>query len=271
MFTSPGSVAFSIGSFAVHWYGILIAAGIFAAYSIAVKEAKRRGMDEEAIADSTFWVIIFGVLGARMYYVIFNWSIYSDNLGSLFAVWQGGLAIHGAMIGGVLAFIFYMKSKKLSWLSYVDLLIPGLILAQALGRWGNFFNSEAFGAPTDLPWGLNIHLAFRPPGFEEFTTFHPTFLYESMWNLLVFGLLVYLSRRWFSDKTKNNKMPPGSILASYAIAYSIGRFFIEGLRMDSLYLGEFRVAQLISIVLILGGIAFFINASRSGRASSASS
>lgn len=248
MFQSPGPIAFQLGPISVHWYGILIVCGIVAAFSYALYEAKRRGLSQKIIDDMSLPVVLGGIIGARLYYVLFNLSEYAQKPLDAFAIWKGGLAIHGAILGGGLVFYLYMKHKKVNPLEYVDVVIPGLLVAQAIGRWGNFFNSEAFGNPTNLPWGVFIPTDLRPIGMEDFAFFHPTFLYESLWNLIGFALLVWLSRK------HKFMASPGSIFAVYLIYYSIGRFWIEQLRTDSLWLGPLKAAQVVSVCALIGGI-----------------
>lgn len=259
MFKSPGHLAFQLGPISVHWYGIIIGAGIVLCYIYALREAKRRGIETKHIDNMAFWVILAGVLGARLYYVLFNLQYFIENPLEILAVWRGGLAIHGALLLGALAYFIYIKIHKIHWLLYADVVMPGVLLAQALGRWGNFFNSEAFGRPTDLFWKLFIPFAKRPQGFETFEYFHPTFLYESLWNLVGFVLLIFLSRKFFPTSYKLQATSSyGIILFAYLMWYSFGRFFIEGLRLDSLYLGQFRAAQVISIILFIIGLVGMI-------------
>jgi phosphatidylglycerol:prolipoprotein diacylglycerol transferase len=180
--------------------------------------------------------------------VLFQWSYYSQHPSEILAIWRGGIAIHGAILGGILAAVIFSRLKKCSFWRLADVVAPSLILGQAIGRWGNFFNSEAFGSPTDLPWKLLIPLDRRPAGYESIGYYHPTFLYESLWNLMVFGLLMTLFVR--VPKAKR-----GTVFLIYAIAYSCGRFWIEGLRTDSLMLGPLKMAQMISLIGIgLGGM-----------------
>lgn len=256
MFKSPGHLVFQIGPVSVHWYGIIIGVGIILSYIYALREAKRRGIETKHIDNMAFWLILAGVLGARLYYVLFNFRYFSENSLEIFQIWRGGLAIHGALLLGALAYFIYIKIHKIHWLLYADVVMPGVLLAQALGRWGNFFNSEAFGRPTDLPWKLFIPFAKRPEGFEDFEFFHPTFLYESIWNLIGFVVLVFLARKIFRANSGNSFY--GIILCAYLIWYSFGRFFIEGLRLDSLYFGQFRAAQVISIILFVIGLVGMI-------------
>lgn len=255
MFQSPGPIALHLGPIAIHWYGILIGIGILLCYWYAISEARRRGLSKEPIDDMAFWVIFAGVIGARLYYVLFNLPFYFDHPAEILQIWKGGLAIHGALLFGAAAYFFFCVRHKLSPLLYVDLIIPGVLLAQGLGRFGNFFNNEAFGTPTNLPWKLFIPEENRPEGFIDFSYFHPTFLYESLWNLLGFFLLVFLSRKFFPTHYKlQTTHSSGAILFFYLIFYSFGRFFIESLRTDSLYIGPLRTAQIMSVILFALGL-----------------
>lgn len=253
MFISPGSIAFKIGQVQIHWYGILIGLGILLCYLFVVTQLKRRKIDRKPVDDMAFWVILAGVLGARIYYVLFNFSYFLSRPVEILQVWKGGLAIHGALIGGAAAFFIYVFKHKLSWTLYADAIMPGILLAQAVGRWGNFFNSEAFGRPADLPWKLYIPFQNRPAGFETFEYFHPTFLYESLWNLLGFVFLVLLSHYLYPAGAGRSKRR-GLIFCAYLIWYSLGRFFIESLRLDSLYIAGVRAASALSVLMFLAGI-----------------
>ena len=184
-------------------------------------------------------MVPLAVIGARLYYVLFKLEYYLRNPRLILAIWEGGLAIHGAIIVSIIVAIIFAKVKKINFLSFADIAAPALILGQAIGRWGNYVNQEAYGSETNLPWAIYVDGAYR----------HPTFLYESIWNLVVFGALVYLLRK--------ASLKPGSIFSLYLAGYSLGRVFIEGLRTDSLMLGPFRVAQLISGAFILVGILLF--------------
>ncbi|KKU80571.1 MAG: Prolipoprotein diacylglyceryl transferase [Candidatus Peregrinibacteria bacterium GW2011_GWA2_47_7] len=263
MFTSPGAIAFSVGPVAVHYYGLLIGMGVLCALFYGITELKRRNIDGEILYDMGFWLILSGIVGARLYYVVFKWSYFEANPLDILALWKGGLAIHGALIGGFVAFLAFCKIKNISWLLYADVLIPGVIFAQGLGRWGNFFNNEAFGAPTDLPWKVFIPQGARPSLYADFEYFHPTFLYESLWNLFIFALLVYVTRTSYKVGATR---PPGLIFSLYLVLYSMGRFFIEALRTDSLYIGQFRVAQVASVLLVLAGLILFYKVHKGSRA-----
>lgn len=254
VFQSPGAIAFEVGPLPIRWYGLLIGAGILLCYAYVMGELKRRGLNRRSIEDMAFWVILSGVVGARLYYVGFNWLYFSAHPGEILQIWKGGLAIHGALLGGAAAFFFFVRRARIPWARYADAIIPGVLLAQAIGRWGNFFNSEAFGRPTDLPWKLFIPQASRPAKYVDFSYFHPTFLYESLWNFLGFLFLVFLTRKFNPEPSIRSPQPSGLIFCAYLMWYSFGRFFIEGLRTDSLYLGPLRVAQLVSAALFLVGL-----------------
>ncbi len=246
IFTSPGPLLVELGPLTLRWYSVLVTGGIILGTFIAQYLGKKRDIKPDTIADLAVWLVVGGIPMARLYYVLFSWKQFQDNPLSAFAIWQGGIAIHGGILGGLLAGYLFSRRQKLNFWNLMDLVAPGLILGQALGRWGNFFNSEAFGDPTDLPWKLYIPLAQRPPIFAGFEYFHPTFLYESLWNLGVFALLLTLFFRFPQAK-------PGTIVAAYAVLYGLGRFWIEGLRTDSLMLGPLRIAQVISLGAIFLG------------------
>lgn len=225
-------VAFTIFGVDIMWYGILMATGMILGVLLALKEAKRVGIDEDDVLNLALIAIPSGLLGARLYYVIFNWSYYSQNVFEILNFRGGGMAIHGALIGGILSGFIYTKTKGINFFKMADAVMLGIPLAQAIGRWGNYINGEAHGGPTDLPWGIMVD------GMKV----HPTFLYESIWDL---GIFIFL---WLFRK---NKKYEGQLAISYIILYSIGRFFIEGLRTDSLMIGPLRMAQVISLVAII--------------------
>lgn len=235
-FVSPGETIFQYGWFRLKWYGILIAAAVLIGINLSMRLGKSRNIDSESIADLAICLVLAAIPAARIYYVIFEWQTYSQRPADIIKIWEGGIAIHGAIIGGTIAAIIYAKFKQLSFWQLADIVAPSLVLGQAIGRWGNFFNSEAFGSRTDLPWAVYIP--------QQNGYFHPTFLYESIWNLLVFTLLIWL----FIDDHRHHRLRTGSIFLVYLIAYSLGRFWIEGLRTDSLMFGSIRMAQVISLV-----------------------
>ena len=263
VFTSPGPLLFQLGPFSLRWYGLLIALAVLLGLVLATRLGKLRGIDPALIADLLPILVLAAVLGARIYYVLFEWRQYQLNWLDALAVWRGGIAIHGALLGGTAAVIFYARWRRLAFWNLLDVLLPSVALGQAIGRWGNFFNSEAFGLPTDLPWKLSIPLANRPLEFLDQATFHPTFLYESLWNLGVLSLLLVL---FFRGLRGRMPLPAGALSCVYLIAYSSGRLWIEGLRIDPLCLlgsppdcaGGLRMAQLMSLLLIgLGSFGLY--------------
>lgn len=243
----------TIGPITIYWYSFLIFISILIGLFIIKKEVKKSKLDKDFIFDLIFYLIPVCIIGARLYYVIFNFSVFKDNLLDIFKIWEGGLAIYGVVISGILFIIYYCKKKKQSILLTLDILAPCLILGQAIGRWGNFFNSEAHGAVTTLDYLNSLHLPkFIIKGMYINGNYYiPTFLYESIWCLIGFVILIIIR-----NKLKYKK--EGIIICSYFIFYSIGRFFIEGMRTDSLYLFNFRVSQLVSILLFVIGIVGII-------------
>ena len=236
-------IIFKIGPVSIRWYGVLIMGGVILGLVLAGREAKRQSVSIAFIYDLFFYMLISAILGARLYYVIFSWDLYRNNLGEIAAFWHGGLAIHGAIIGGTVSALVYTRLKGFSFWQVADIFAPSLILGQAIGRWGNFFNQEAFGRPTNLPWGIFIEKINRPLSYIHQTYFHPTFLYESLWDFCVFLFLLWVRRR--------KGIIRGDVFLAYLALYSLGRFWIEGLRTDSLMFAGFRVAQVISLSLIL--------------------
>ena len=274
---SPGSELLNIGPIYIRWYGFLISFALFFGLFLSKKLAKSRGINPEYINKLLPSLVFSSIVGARIYYVIFEYRLFSGNnfftsiyflnlkikLPSFLAIWEGGIAIHGALIGGFISLLIFCKSNKLHFKTILDLIIPSLILGQSVGRWGNFFNNEAFGLPTNYPWKLFIPIQNRPMEFANYEFFHPTFLYESLWNLIIFFILIYIFKR----QTKINSVKPGLISCIYLITYSFGRFWIEGLRTDPLCLGGYppfcegglRIAQFISIFLFSSGLIWLYN------------
>ncbi|MGQ9625440.1 MAG: prolipoprotein diacylglyceryl transferase [Anaerolineae bacterium] len=252
-------VAFRIGPFAVHWYGILVVSGALAAAFITGLEAKRRGEDPDHAWNVLLWCLLAGLVGARLYHVFSypqgvgrNWDFYRQHPEAILKIWEGGLGIYGAVAGGVLALYIYTQLNRLSFGRWLDCGAPGLILAQAIGRWGNFFNQELYGYPTDLPWGIYISPAYRLPGLEAYERFHPTFLYESLWNLAGFALLMFVARRFSSY------LLDGDVFCLYAIYYPLGRIWVEALRPDSWMVGPIRVAHIVSALSIVLALAIIL-------------
>lgn len=259
----------------VRWYGFIIMMGALIAALLAARRAQRRGLDPDHVWNQLMIGLLLGIAGARIYYVIFEWERFAANPWSVLNLTTGGLAIHGGIIGALIATIGYARYARLPLFQWLDICAPPFLLGQAIGRWGNFFNQEAYGVPTPLNFGLRIDPEFRVEPFNNLqlypidTLFHPTFLYESLWNLTGFGLLIWLDRRFGADAPEEQrKLRPGDLLFLYGIIYSSGRFWIEGLRIDSLCLngiggtceGSIRVAQLISAAIIaVCVIALIIN------------
>lgn len=243
----------------IRWYSVLILIGAALGIYLLKREAKRFGMNWDFVFNLSFWTLIIGILGARVYYVIFNWAEYRSNLFDIFKIWNGGLAIHGGLIAGAITAYVYCKKNKANTLKIIDMALPSVIIAQAIGRWGNFFNSEAHGMATSLSKLKSLHI----PGFVidgmkiDGVYYHPTFLYESLLCLLGFIILIIIRR--------NKYTKVGTITGTYLMLYSAGRFFIEHLRTDSLMLGGFRVAQIVSIMLFLTGLFLIIRNKRQGK------
>lgn len=251
-FASPGPIIFELGPFTIRWYGLLIASAVLIGVSLSRYLANRRNVNPDLVSDLALWLVVGAIPCARLYYVLFQWKEYAQNPADIIAIWKGGIAIHGAIIGGLIASLIFARLNKVSLWQLLDLVAPSLILGQAIGRWGNFFNSEAFGDPTNLPWKLYIPPNSRPLVYAQFEYFHPTFLYESLWNLMVFALLLTLFFRSLRGKPR---LKVGTLFLVYMVAYSCGRIWIEGLRTDSLMLGPLRIAQVVSLVEITLGLA----------------
>ncbi len=244
-------VAFSIGPLSIHWYGILIAAGMILAYLLANYEANRKGLPEGTFVDLMFYLIIASLIGARLYYVLFNFEYYASNPAAIIRVDQGGMAIHGGLIGGFAAGIIYARVKGYSFMQIADIAAPSILLGQVVGRLGNFINQEAHGGEVTREFLESLMLPefIINQMYIDGAYYHPTFLYESIWNIIGIVLILLLRPH----------LKIGQSILLYLIYYSIGRFFIEGLRTDSLMLTEsLRAAQMISIVLIVGAIAVWI-------------
>jgi phosphatidylglycerol:prolipoprotein diacylglycerol transferase len=244
VFASPGAIAVEIGPIAVRWYGILMATAILVGFWLAHRRALAEGLPADELVRTAQWSVVAGLCGARLYEVAFNWDYYGRFPWKIIAVWEGGLAMHGGLIVGPLVGILLARRWRVPIRRGLDIVAPSMVLGQAIGRWGNFFNEEAFGRPTDLPWKLYISPLHRPPEFRDAEFFHPTFLYESLWDALVFGALVW----WVRPRVGRY---PGAVFFSYVGLYSVGRFFIESLRLDSFWVAGLRVPQLASIVGVL--------------------
>jgi phosphatidylglycerol:prolipoprotein diacylglycerol transferase len=246
----------------IYWYGVIVVICILAGAFVTTIEARRRREDPDHIWNGLILVIIFGLIGARLYHVISSpqglmrgFDYYLQHPVEIFMIRQGGLGIFGAIAGGVLAVFVYARWQKLNFLTWVDIAAPGLALGQAIGRWGNFFNQELYGYPTTVPWGIPINLRFRLPQFAnlpETTRFHPTFLYESLWSLVAFVILMYVARR-FGDR-----LLKGDVFLAYCVLYPLGRFLVEFQRPDAWMLGPMAAAQAISLLIMIAAMAILV-------------
>lgn len=226
------------GKYGVYWYGIIIGIGLTLAIIIAFYEFKKNGKKTDDLIDFLLFAVPLGIAGARLYYVIFRWEYYGSHLGDIIAIWKGGLAIYGGIITGTIIAIIFCKIKKINFLWFADIATVGLFIAQSIGRWGNFVNGEAYGGLTDLPWGMIVN---------SHGPVHPTFLYESLWNFIGFIVSYFIVYRLFKTH--------GASFAYYLIWYGVGRFLIEGLRADSLYIwGTVRVSQMVALISVVLGI-----------------
>lgn len=242
-------IAFSIFGLDIRWYGILIASGLLLGLAIAKFTSKYREASYDTFLEILIIVLPLAIIGARLYYVLFELGYYIDNPAAIFNIREGGLAIHGGVILGVITALIYTKIKKIDFLKYADIAAPSLIIAQAIGRWGNFMNQEAHGGPVSQSFISKFPDFIQRGMLIDGQYYHPTFLYESLWNILVFIILIIILK-----KIKK----PGIAAFSYIGLYSIGRFFIEGLRTDSLMVGSFRVAQLVSLAGVTVWVAYLI-------------
>lgn len=243
-------IAFSLGPIQVHWYGIIIGSGLALALYLAIREANKRGLPKDTFPDLMIFAIPIAIISARIYYVLFEWGYYSKNISEIPKIWHGGIAIHGALIGSILTVYFFSKKRGISFWKLTDIAAPSLIIGQAIGRWGNFMNQEAHGRVVSKVFLEHLHLPtfIMNQMYINGHFYHPTFLYESTWDFAGFLLLILLRRA---------NLHRGEVFLTYLIWYSIGRFFIEGMRTDSLMLTTtLRMAQMISIVIV--AVAVFL-------------
>jgi phosphatidylglycerol---prolipoprotein diacylglyceryl transferase len=247
--------SFTIGPLTIHFYGLLIMVGVAAGAWLAQREANRRGQNGSLVYDMLIWVLIAGIIGARLWHIftpmpslqaqgVTTYYYLTHPLAAI-AIWNGGLGIPGAVIGGVLAVWWFTRRHRLSFLGWLDILAPAIALGQAIGRWGNFFNQELYGAPSTLPWAIYIDPQHRLPGFENQAYYHPTFLYESLWNLGNMALLLWLSRHF------GIHLKTGDVFLVYLIVYPLGRFWLEFLRLDSSRLAGVNANQTFMVVVMV--------------------
>ena len=249
-FTSPGAVAFHMGSLTIRWYGIFVAAGFLAVYVLSERLVIKNKYNLDDFNNLIFFMLIFSVIFARLWFVFLSWDYFKDHLSEIPKIWHGGQSIHGGMFGAVISAILYSKIKKISFYSYIDLFSVSAPLGQAIGRWGNFFNNEAFGRPVNnWIFKLSVPREFRPDQFINIDYFHPTFFYESFLDFVIF---VFLYKKYSNWKEKK-----GKIFWMYLLCYSIIRFFLEFLRVDSLYLiGNIASAHIVSVIIIVISLYF---------------
>lgn len=256
---SPNPILLSFGPINIYWYGFFITLAIVAGLLVTLKLAKRYKIKKEIIFDLFFYVVIFGILGARIFYILYNPLYFFQNPLDVFKIWHGGLAIHGGLTFGFLILWRQTKKMGIEFWKLASAVVPGIALGQVIGRWGNYFNQEVFGRPTDVAWSIPIDLWNRPAGFEMFEYFHPAFLYESIGSLVIFVVLL-LMHRWVIRPGHTSYVIRNTlIVASYLLLYSILRFSLEFLRIDEiLMVAGVRITQLISGIIIIGCVIFII-------------
>lgn len=252
--TLSDPVAVSFLGFSIRWYAIFILTGIVAALLVLRWLARERGLDPDFPLDAAPWVILAALIGARGYYLLLKWSYYLDHPSEAINVRLGGLTVHGAIAGGVLALWLYCRHRKQRFLTWGDLTVAALPVGQAIGRWGNWANQEAFGRPSNLPWAVEIDAVHRPAQYAEFATFHPAFLYESICDAVIAVLLIWIVR----TMPKHRFWREGDAIWIYCVLYGAVRFAIESMRTDSLTIGPFPAAYWLSWALILIGVVMFV-------------
>lgn len=254
----PQAILFSIGSIHIYWYGLFIVSGILVALAVSLKLAKYYRIKSDTLFDLSFWLIINGLIGARVYDVFLQLPYYITNPLAIIKIWEGGLAIHGAILAGLITIYFFSRQQKISFWKITALFSPGLVLAQAIGRWGNYFNQELFGLPTTLAWGIPINLINRPLTYIGEDFFHPTFIYESLGCFIIFILLISLTL-YLIKKDKLKEYYFVWLVAGYMILYSILRFSLEFIRLDvTPIFFNLRLPQIVSLIIILVSISFLI-------------
>jgi prolipoprotein diacylglyceryl transferase len=245
----PSPSSGNLGPF--HMYGVILAVGVLVGVYVAELRWRRRGYPHDGIYDIAFWVVIWGVIGARLYHVVTDYQLFEDDPWRAFQIWRGGLGIWGAVIGGFLAVIVITRRRKMPTLAVMDCMAPGIVLAQAIGRWGNYFNQELFGKPSTLPWALEIAPSHRPSGYVQYATFQPTFLYESLACLAIFGVLLLVEKR--------ATLKLGQTFALYVALYTFARFWFENMRIDPAHeIAGVRLNAWVSIVVCLSAVAWFV-------------
>jgi len=248
---SPSNSVVHLGPLPLHLYGLILAIAVLVAARIAEQRWVHRGHGAKEFADLVIWIIIGGVVGARAYHVASDYQLFVGQWGDAVKIWQGGLSIWGAVLGGAVVVVFLARRHNHDLGDLVDSIAPALVLAQAIGRWGNWANQELFGKPSNLPWAVEIDSVHRPVEYANYSTFQPTFLYESLWCLGVFVALVLIERRF--------RLMKGQVLALYLILYTAGRFVLENMRTDSAnMIGPLRLNAWVSLIVCIGGILWFL-------------
>lgn len=252
-------IALEFGIFQIHWYSLFLLGALLVGFLFASLEAKRTKIPRDFLFNLTFWIIISGIIGARLYYVLFNWELYASDLLEIFKTWNGGLAIHGGLIAGFITLRLYTKKYKVDTFKISDMLAGPLLIAQSIGRWGNFFNGEAHGAATTITHLKSLHIPnWIINGMNIGGVYYtPSFLYESLWCLMGFLLLLIVKRYKY--------LKIGQLTCLYAMWYGIGRFFIEISRTDSLMFGGFKLAQIVSLLMVVSALIVFMILSRKGK------
>jgi len=249
-----------LGPLYVHFYALILGLGILVATWVTARRAKRVGIASDTVWDALSWAFVPGIIGARLYHVLtptpasgITTEYYIEHPLEILAIWNGGLGIYGAIIGGALGLWLYTRHYHYSLRKFLDLAVPGLLLAQAIGRWGNFVNQELYGAPSNLPWAIYISPEHRVPGYEQYSTFQPLFLYESLWNLISLGIILQIERRF------RGRLRDGDLMAIYLMFYATGRFLLDFVRLDSNGIGPLTTAQWLSAtIFVVAGVILFV-------------
>lgn len=255
-------LGFQVGPLFIRFYGIIIMLGAIAGAFMAEREARRRGVNSEMVWDGLIWVLVGGIVGARIWHILtpppsmvdagITTAFYLTHPLDALAIWNGGLGIPGAVIGGALALYFFCRKYKISYSLWADIAVPGLALGQAIGRWGNFINQELYGAPSNLPWAITIDPMYRLPEYQVVARYHPLFLYESLWNFLNLGVLLWLGRKY------SGKLKDGDLFLIYLIGYPVGRYLLEFLRLDASQIAGINANQTVMAVVALAAAALLI-------------
>lgn len=263
----PNPVLIELGNLKIHWYGLFMSLSMLVAIIVALKLADQYQINKELVVDAAFWLIIAGLVCARIWYVLIDFNYYLENPQNIIKIWEGGIAIHGAIIGGIVVLYYFTKKNALNFWQLASIIAPGVAIGQAIARWGNYFNQELYGRPTNLPWGIPIDDANKIFPFQQENFFHPAFLYESLGNLLIFSLLIALHYLAIKNMIINEKIKKNIALIIslfYLTSYSILRFFMEFIRIDpAVELFSLRLPQITSLIItLISAIILYITLSR---------